>query len=94
MAQTRDGAENAIFAYIDGWYNTRRIQKELGDRSPDEHETAWHTRQHTQPSRISSPLRQLAAGNHRSIEAGGTQPDPSSVHTSQRSPRRSSANAA
>ena len=28
--RTRDEAENAIFAYIDGWYNTRRIQKDLG----------------------------------------------------------------
>ncbi|WP_274534596.1 IS3 family transposase [Micromonospora sp. CB01531] len=44
--RTRDEAENAIFAYIDGWYNTRRIQKELGYLSPDEYETAWHTRQH------------------------------------------------
>ncbi|NBE80370.1 transposase [Micromonospora sp. NEAU-HG-1] len=26
----RDEAENAIFAYIDGWYNIRRIQRELG----------------------------------------------------------------
>ncbi|MFG1885614.1 transposase [Micromonospora sp. NPDC049102] len=44
--RTRDEAENAIFAYIDGWYNTRRIQKELDDLSPDEYETAWH-HQHT-----------------------------------------------
>ncbi|WP_323373548.1 IS3 family transposase [Plantactinospora alkalitolerans] len=43
--RTRDEAENAIFAYIDGWYNTRRIQRELGYLSPDEYETAWHTRQ-------------------------------------------------
>jgi putative transposase len=43
--RTRDEAENAIFAYIDGWYNTGRIQKELGYLSPDEYETAWHTRQ-------------------------------------------------
>ncbi|WP_089013650.1 IS3 family transposase [Micromonospora inositola] len=43
--RTRDEAENAIFAYIDGWYNTRRIQKELGYLSPDEYETAWHPRQ-------------------------------------------------
>jgi putative transposase len=41
--RTRDEAENAIFAYIDGWYNTRRIQKELGYLSPDEYETTWHT---------------------------------------------------
>ena len=40
--KTRDEAENAIFEYIDGWYNTRRIQKELGYRSPDEYEAAWH----------------------------------------------------
>jgi putative transposase len=39
--RTRDEAENAIFAYIDGWYNTRRIQRELGYLSTDEYETAW-----------------------------------------------------
>jgi transposase InsO family protein len=39
--RTRDEAENAIFAYIDGWYNTRRIQKDLGYLSPDEYEAAW-----------------------------------------------------
>ncbi|MFJ6198272.1 IS3 family transposase [Micromonospora sp. NPDC092111] len=43
--RTRDEAENAIFAYIDGWYNTRRIQKELGYLSPDEYETVWRIRQ-------------------------------------------------
>jgi len=41
--RTRDEAENAIFEYIDTWYNTRRIQKELGYLSPDEYESAWHT---------------------------------------------------
>jgi transposase InsO family protein len=46
--RTRDEAENAIFAYIDGWYNTERIQKDLGWLSPDEYEAAWHTRQATQ----------------------------------------------
>jgi len=39
--RTRDEAENAIFTYIDGWYNARRIQRELGYLSPDEYETAW-----------------------------------------------------
>ncbi|GAB1692580.1 IS3 family transposase [Krasilnikovia sp. M28-CT-15] len=43
--RTRDEAENALFAYIDGWYNTHRIQKELGYLSPDEYETAWHQHQ-------------------------------------------------
>lgn len=40
--RTRDEAENALFAYIDGWYNTQRIQKKLGWRSPDEFETSYH----------------------------------------------------
>ena len=41
---------NAIFEYIDTWYNTRRIQKELGYLSPDEYETAWHTQ--TEPDNL------------------------------------------
>jgi putative transposase len=41
--RTRDEAENALFAYIDGWYNRERIQKELGWLSPDEYEAAWYT---------------------------------------------------
>ncbi|MFI6161593.1 IS3 family transposase [Micromonospora haikouensis] len=45
--RTRDEAENAIFTYIDGWYNTRRIQRELGYLSPNEYEAAWHSRQTT-----------------------------------------------
>ncbi|WP_123678064.1 IS3 family transposase [Couchioplanes caeruleus] len=40
--RSREEAENGLFAYIDGWYNTRRIQRELGYLSPDEYETAWH----------------------------------------------------
>ncbi|MGH3751054.1 MAG: IS3 family transposase [Micromonosporaceae bacterium] len=39
--RTREAAENAIFEYIDGWYNPRRIQKRLGYLSPDEYEAAW-----------------------------------------------------
>ncbi|WP_425302562.1 IS3 family transposase, partial [Nocardia wallacei] len=27
--RTREDAENALFSYIDGWYNTQRIQKKL-----------------------------------------------------------------
>jgi putative transposase len=38
---TRAEAENALFAYIDGWYNPTRIQKRLGWRSPDEYEQAY-----------------------------------------------------
>ncbi len=56
--RTRDEAENAIFAYIDGWYNTRRIQRELGYLSPDEYETAWkltHTDQSDSTSTTPTP---------------------------------------
>jgi putative transposase len=45
---TRDEAENAIFAYIDGWYNTERVQKDLGWRSPHEYEAAWYAQQTSQ----------------------------------------------
>ena len=48
--RTRDEAENAIFEYIDAWYNTHRIQRELGYLSPDEYETAWHTQ--TEPDNL------------------------------------------
>jgi putative transposase len=48
--QTRDQAENALFAYIDGWYNTERIQARLGWRSPDEHEAASHASQGDHPA--------------------------------------------
>jgi putative transposase len=47
--RTRDEADNALFAFIDGWYNTRRIQARLGYLSPDEYEAAWHA-QHAEPS--------------------------------------------
>jgi len=54
--RTRDEAENAIFAYIDGWYNTRRIQKDLGYLSPDEYETAWRLANIDQPDQPGNTL--------------------------------------
>ncbi|MFD0489929.1 IS3 family transposase [Saccharopolyspora spinosporotrichia] len=44
---TRAEADAAIFRYVDGWYNPRRIQHGLGGLSPDEYEEAHHT-QHDQ----------------------------------------------
>jgi len=55
--RTRDQAENALFAYIDGWYNTERIQARLGWLSPDEFERAWHHAQ-TEPA---TPAGHLAS---------------------------------
>jgi putative transposase len=48
---TRAEAEAAIFRYIDGWYNPRRIQEGLGGLSPDEYEEAYYIRQQDQPDR-------------------------------------------
>jgi transposase InsO family protein len=42
--RTREEAENALFAYIDGWYNTERIQARLAWLSPDEYEAIWRDR--------------------------------------------------
>ena len=47
---TRAEAEAAIFRYIDGWYNPRRIQHRLGGLSPDEYEEAWHQQQQDHPT--------------------------------------------
>jgi len=35
---TRAGLRTAIFGYIEGWYNTRRLHSSLGYCSPDEYE--------------------------------------------------------
>ena len=40
---TRDTARQAIFAYIEGWYNTRRRHSSLGYQSPSAYETATQT---------------------------------------------------
>jgi putative transposase len=51
---TRADAETAIFRYIDGWYNPRRIQEGLNGLSPNEFEEAWHIRQQTDPATLPS----------------------------------------
>ncbi|MGO9100150.1 MAG: IS3 family transposase [Mycobacterium sp.] len=51
---TRAEAQAALFRYIDGWYNARRIQEGLEGLSPNEYEAAWHARQqhHPQPATL------------------------------------------
>jgi putative transposase len=49
---TRAEADSAIFRYIDGWYNPRRIQEGLDGLSPDEFEEAWGVRQQIRPATI------------------------------------------
>ena len=52
---TRVEARAALFRYIDGWYNPRRIQAGLGGLSPDEYEAAWQARQHQPHSATLQP---------------------------------------
>jgi putative transposase len=50
---TRAEAEAALFRYIDGWYNPRRIQAGLNGLSPDEYEEAYYTEHDEhQPDRL------------------------------------------
>jgi transposase InsO family protein len=39
---TRAGLRRAVFDYIEGWYNTRRLHSALGYLSPAEHEAIHH----------------------------------------------------
>jgi transposase InsO family protein len=61
--RNKEEAENALFAYIDAWYNTERIQARLGWLSPDEYETAWRAGQAIQDDQPATP-------------ADGTEPAP------------------
>lgn len=36
--QTRAGLRRAVFEYIEGWHNTRRLHSSLGYRSPADYE--------------------------------------------------------
>jgi putative transposase len=40
---TRAGLHRAVFDYIEGWYNTRRLHSSLGYLSPAEYETIHHS---------------------------------------------------
>jgi putative transposase len=42
--QIREQARQAVFAYINGFYNTKRIQKRLGYLSPLQWLTQWNSR--------------------------------------------------
>lgn len=45
---TRAGLRRAVFDYIEGWYNTRRLHSSLGYRSPAEYEALIHHHAHRQ----------------------------------------------
>ena len=68
--RTRDEAENAIFAYIDGWYNTRRIQKDLGWRAPTSTKPPGTPHQRTAGPDGTFSLSPPAPGNEPSGKPG------------------------
>jgi transposase InsO family protein len=39
---TRAGLRRAVFDYIEGWYNTRRLHSALGYLSPNTYEATIH----------------------------------------------------
>jgi len=39
---TRAGLHRAVFEYIEGWYNTRRLHSTLGYLSPAQYEMLQH----------------------------------------------------
>ncbi len=42
---TREQLANAVFGYLEGFYNPRRRHSALGYLSPADYETAWHRHQ-------------------------------------------------
>jgi putative transposase len=59
---TRADAELALFNYIDGFYNTRRIQKNLGYLSPDEYEAAHQAQHQVRPAHGQPPAAPPSPG--------------------------------
>ncbi|HEX9505642.1 MAG TPA: IS3 family transposase, partial [Acidimicrobiia bacterium] len=43
---TRAGLKRALFEYIEGWYNTRRLHSSLGYCSPAEYESIHRNADH------------------------------------------------
>ena len=58
---TRAEADAAIFRYIDGWYNPRRIQEGLNGMSPEEYEQAYYS----QPDQAGPATIQPELADHR-----------------------------
>jgi hypothetical protein len=71
---TRTEAEMALFRYLDGWYNPRRIQQGLGGLSPEEYERSTRRpgtpNDKIDPSRLPSNPTQSDPDNQVSGEAG------------------------
>ncbi|MFE5703707.1 IS3 family transposase [Rhodococcus koreensis] len=53
--RNKSEVESALFRYIDGWYNARRIQAGLEGLSPDEYEPTYHFRPEAQEADIIQP---------------------------------------
>jgi putative transposase len=85
---TRAEANQALFEYIDAFYNTRRIQKNLGWRSPDEFEAAHHVGELTDQdyTRLADQAQHRRARRERAREAKLTPAAQPSAPTSPNTP--------
>ena len=54
------GLHRAVFDWIEGWYNTRRLHSSLGYLSPAQHEARIHQNSTKRHNRINQPVRQSA----------------------------------
>jgi hypothetical protein len=79
--RSRHDAELGIFAWIEGFYNPRRIQRALGWRSPSEYEQAFHSGVSLsvpplpslhRSSVVSSKHRLTPPPGRRTVKAAGT----------------------
>ena len=66
--RTRQEAEMAIFRWIEGWYNPRRIQARLGWRSPLEYEAAYATGQDLSIPATAKPAPVLGAVKQTTLD--------------------------
>jgi hypothetical protein len=81
VRRSRHDAELGIFAWIEGWYNPRRIQRALGWRSPHEYEQGFHAGVDLSVPAIAKPapvlggvkqLRLTPPPGRRTVQAAGT----------------------
>jgi len=68
--RSRHDAELAIFRWIEGWYNQRRIQQALGWRSPVEYENAHYAGADLAVPATAHPAPVLTGVKHTTLDPG------------------------
>jgi transposase InsO family protein len=65
---SRHDAEPGIFAWIEGWYNPRRIQRALGWRSPNEYEAGFYAAADLSVPATAQPAPVLGGVKHTTLD--------------------------